>query len=124
MIRRKLRLTCERAKMELSSGHQALIRVDKIVVDHPCYNDLDFEMEITRSQYEEAAQKVLRRLESPIEKVLQDADLETAEIDDIVIVGGSTRTPWVKKWLKEYFNVSRLFESLDADEGVAYGATL
>ena len=50
--------------------------------------------------------------------------MSKAEIDEVVIVGGSTRIPWVKNWLKEYFEKDELYEQIDADEGVAYGAAL
>lgn len=50
--------------------------------------------------------------------------MEVDEIDEIVIVGGSTRIPLIKEWLKEYFNTDRLHETLNADEGVAYGAAI
>ena len=124
MIRRKLRLVCEQAKLTLSSELTTQIRVDKIVADHPVYNDLDFEHEISRTDFEEAAQSVFARLEQPLVEVLEDAQMKADEVDEIVIVGGSTRTPWIKQWLKDYFKFDRLHEALNVDEGVAYGAAL
>ena len=124
MIRRKLRLVCEQAKLSLSAELTTQIRVDKIVADHPVYNDLDFEHEISRTDFEEAAQSVFARLEQPLVEVLEDAQMKADEVDEIVIVGGSTRTPWIKQWLKDYFKFDRLHEALNADEGVAYGAAL
>ena len=73
MIRRKLRLVCEQAKVTLSSEHTAVIKVDKIVVDHPMYNDLDFECEIDRHHFETEAQPVFARLQEPLDQVLEDA---------------------------------------------------
>ena len=124
MIRRKLRLECEKAKLTLSSELTAVIRVDKIVVDHPVYNDLDFVHEINRDDFETAAQSIFERLEQPLNDVLDDAQMSRDEIDEVVIVGGSTRIPWIKQWLKEYFEIDSLHETLNADEGVAYGAAI
>lgn len=73
MIRRRLGRACEKAKIALSTELNATIRVEKIVANHPVFNDHDFEMEISRADYEEAAQGVFARLEKPIEKALQDA---------------------------------------------------
>ena len=124
MIRRRLRHTCEKAKMTLSIELNAMVRVEKIVGNHVVFNDHDFEMEINRTDYEEAAQEVFARLQEPVEKALEDAQMSKDEIDEIVIVGGSTRTPWVRQWLKDYFMVDDLNEGLNADEGVAYGAAI
>ena len=124
MIRRKLRLVCEQAKLTLSWELTAVIRVDKIVIDHPTYNDLDFVHEISRDDFETAAQPVFARLEQPLNDVIEEAQMSREEIDEVVIVGGSTRIPWVKQWLKNYFEIDRLHETLNADEGVAYGAAI
>ena len=64
------------------------------------------------------------KFEDPLRLALTDADMTKEEIDKIVIVGGSTRAPWIKKWLKEYFETDVLYETINADEGVAYGATM
>lgn len=110
--------------MTLSTEHTATIKVDKIVADHPSFDDFDFELEITRYDYEEAAEEVLARLEGPIREALKDAEMEIAEIDQVVVVGGSTRTPWVRQWLKDFFDTDHLYDTVNADEGVAYGATV
>ena len=60
----------------------------------------------------------------PLEAALEEAGMEKEEINNVVVVGGSTRIPWVKQWLKDYFEVENLYESINADEGVAYGAAM
>ena len=64
------------------------------------------------------------RLTEPLDKVLEDAGFDKDEIDEVLIVGGSTRVPRVREWLSAYFDDAQLNESVSADEGVAYGATL
>jgi len=98
--------------------------VEKIVSNHNAFNDHDFEMVITRSEYEKAALEIKKQFEKPLRLALSDADMDKEEINKIVIVGGSTRTPWIKQWLKQYFDVEVLYESVNPDEGIAYGATM
>ena len=55
---------------------------------------------------------------------LEEAKIDKEELDEIVIVGGSSKTPYVRKWLKEFFEVDHLSETVNADEGVAQGAAM
>ena len=80
--------------------------------------------DFTRADFEEWAMPVFERLQRPLDEALEAAAMGKNEIDEVVIVGGSTRIPWVRDWLKEYFEKDELCETVDADEGVAYGAAL
>ena len=117
-------LACEQAKKELSTEFETTIRVEGLIQGHPQYEDLDFARPITRDEFEEAASEVFERLLEPLQAALDEAEMTAEEIDDVVIVGGSTRIPKVKQMLKEFFSKEELFETLDADEGVAYGAAV
>lgn len=82
---------CEKAKIELSEQDQATIQ----------FQDKNFV--IGRQTFEELALPVLAKLEGPVRKALDDAALEPEDIDEILLVGGSCRIPWVKNWLKNLF---------------------
>ena len=95
-IRKKLLRPCERAKQVLSSDLSTTVKVDALIAGDSEFADLDFECEITRADYEEAAKPIFNKLEAPIVAALEDAQMDMDELDEIVIVGGSTRTPYVK----------------------------
>ena len=86
-------------------------------------SDHDFLLNIQRSQFERICAPIFERLKKPLIKVLQDAQISRDEIDEVILVGGSTRIPWVKSWLEEYFG-KQPNVGLNADEGVAHGATI
>jgi len=75
LLRRRLRLECERAKIELSTAYEATIIVEKIICDHEVYNDLDFNMIITRDEFEEAAKDIFEKIRVPLDKALENADV-------------------------------------------------
>ena len=68
-------------------------------------------------------QDTLERVKAPVRMALEEADLDTSEIKKVVLVGGSTRIPWIKAWLEEEFGFPPS-DDLNADEGVAKGATM
>mmetsp|Transcript_35066 Transcript_35066/g.46151 ORF Transcript_35066/g.46151 Transcript_35066/m.46151 type:complete len:374 (+) Transcript_35066:419-1540(+) len=123
-LRNKLRTECERAKMRLSELMETSFVIDNIVYDHEVYEDLTFEFSLTRADFEEWASSVFDRLIKPVEDALKDASMSKSEIDKVVIIGGSTRIPYVKEMLKLYFDIDELCETVNPDEGVAYGAAL
>ena len=123
-IRKRLLRPCERAKQALSFDLSTIIKVDKLIAGDAVFEDLDFELEIQRADYEEAASQIFARLEAPILKALTDADLDKHEVDEVILVGGSTRIPYVREWLKSYFSKDELTEKINPDEGVAYGAAM
>ena len=115
---RRLRTICERAKRTLSSSAQASIEIDSL------YEGIDFYTSITRARFEELCSDLFRKTLTPVEKALRDAKMDKGSVDDIVLVGGSTRIPKVQKLLQEFFNGKELNKSINPDEAVAYGAAV
>ncbi|AOW00977.1 YALIH222S04e31626g1_1 [Yarrowia lipolytica] len=115
---RRLRTACERAKRTLSSSAQTSIEIDSL------YEGIDFYTSITRARFEELCQDLFRGTLEPVEKVLKDAKMDKASVNEIVLVGGSTRIPKVQKLVSDFFNGKELNRSINPDEAVAYGAAV
>jgi len=115
---RRLRTACERAKRTLSASAQANIEIDSL------FEGIDFYTSITRARFEELCSDLFKGTLEPVEKALRDAKLDKASIDDIVLVGGSTRIPKIQKLLQDFFNGKELNKSINPDEAVAYGAAV
>jgi len=115
---RRLRTACERAKRTLSASAQANIEIDSL------FEGIDFYTSITRARFEELCSDLFKGTVDPVEKAMQDAKIDKSSIDDIVLVGGSTRIPKVQKLLQDYFNGKELNRSINPDEAVAYGAAV
>ena len=115
---RRLRNSCERAKRILSSATETTIEVDSLA------EGIDFFIKLTRAKFEELNSSIFRRTLAPVEQVLIDSKIDKSQVDEIVLVGGSTRIPKIKKLLSEYFNGKTLNESVNPDEAVAYGAAV
>merc|ERR1719333_630373 len=115
---RRLRTACERAKRTLSASAQASIEIDSL------FEGVDFYTSITRARFEELCSDLFKVTLEPVEKALRDAKMDKASIDDIVLVGGSTRIPKVQKLLQDFFNGKELNKSINPDEAVAYGAAV
>jgi heat shock protein 1/8 len=115
---RRLRTSCERAKRSLSSTTQAHIEIDSL------FDGIDFTSTITRARFEEMNMDYFRSTMEPVEKVLRDAKMSKSSVNEIVLVGGSTRIPKVQELLMEFFNGKELNKSINPDEAVAYGATV
>mmetsp|Transcript_25950 Transcript_25950/g.62581 ORF Transcript_25950/g.62581 Transcript_25950/m.62581 type:complete len:453 (-) Transcript_25950:794-2152(-) len=115
---RRLRTACERAKRTLSSTTQTTVEIDSLV------DGIDFYSSITRAKFEELCMDLFRGTLDPVEKVLRDSKISKSEIDDVVLVGGSTRIPKVQQLLVDYFNGKELCKNINPDEAVAYGAAV
>merc|ERR1711874_447758 len=115
---RRLRTACERAKRTLSASAQASVEVDSL------FEGVDFYTSLTRARFEELCADLFRGTLEPVEKALRDAKMDKSSIDDIVLVGGSTRIPKVQKLLSDFFNGKDLNKSINPDEAVAYGAAV
>ncbi|KAI9171784.1 Ribosome-associated molecular chaperone SSB1 [Paramyrothecium foliicola] len=115
---RRLRTACERAKRTLSSGAQATIEIDSL------FDGEDFTMTITRARFEDLNAKAFSGTLEPVAQVLKDAAIEKSAVDEIVLVGGSTRIPKIQKLLSEFFNGKKLEKSINPDEAVAWGAAV
>jgi heat shock protein 1/8 len=115
---RRLRTACEKAKRTLSSSTKATVEIDSL------YNGIDFNSSITRARFEDLCGDYFRNTLTPVEKVLMDSKTSKSQVDEIVLVGGSTRIPKVQNLLKEFFNGKNLNMSVNPDEAVAYGAAV
>ncbi|CAN3364873.1 heat shock protein Ssa1p [Diutina catenulata] len=115
---RRLRTACERAKRTLSSSAQTSIEIDSL------FEGVDFYTSITRARFEELCGDLFRSTMEPVEKVLKDAKLDKSQVNEIVLVGGSTRIPKVQKLVSDFFNGKEPNKSINPDEAVAYGAAV
>jgi len=115
---RRLRTACERAKRTLSASTQASIEIDSL------FEGVDFYTSMTRARFEELNGDLFRGTMDPVAKALRDAKMDKGQINDIVLVGGSTRIPKVQKLLQDFFNGKELNKSINPDEAVAYGAAV
>jgi L1 cell adhesion molecule like protein len=102
----------------LSSSAQTTIEIDSL------YDGIDFTSSITRARFEEMCVDIFKRTMEPVEKVMRDAKLSKGNIDDIILVGGSTRIPKIQKMLSDFFNGKELCKSINPDEAVAVGAAI
>lgn len=115
---RRLRTACERAKRNLSSSIQAQVEVDSL------FDGIDFSSTISRARFEDLNMALFQRCIAPVEQVLNDAKVTKNMVDEVVLVGGSSRIPKVQQLLSQYFVGKELNKSINPDEAVAYGATV
>merc|ERR1712194_985002 len=115
---RRLRTQCERAKRTLSSSTQATIEIDSL------FEGIDFSCSISRARFEELCMDYFRNAMGPVEKALRDSGVDKKSVNEIVLVGGSTRIPKVQQLLQEFFNGKEPNRSINPDEAVAYGAAV
>ena len=115
---RRLRTACERAKRTLSSSATASIEIDAL------YSGQDYYTSITRAKFESLCDDLFRGTLKPVEKVLTDSKMDKSQVNEIVLVGGSSRIPRIQKLLSDFFNGKELSKSINPDEAVAYGAAV
>jgi len=113
----KLKREVEKAKRTLSSQQSTRIEIESFEDGN------DFSETLTRAKFEELNMDLFRKTMKPVEQVLKDAGLKKDDIDEIVLVGGSTRIPKVQQLLKEYFG-KEPSKGINPDEAVAYGAAV
>merc|ERR1719247_2319703 len=114
----KLRKEVERVKRALSSQHSAKVEIESL------YDGEDFSESLTRARFEELNIDLFKKTLGPVGKVMSDAGLKKTEVDEIVLVGGSTRIPKVQQLIKDYFNGKEPNKGINPDEAVAYGAAV
>ena len=114
----RLRKAAEGAKRRLSVQPEARVEVDSIV------EGLDISERLTRGKFEELCMDLFKSTLEPVKAVLADAKVEKEEIDEVVLVGGSTRIPKVQALIKEFFNGKEPNRGINPDEAVAYGAAV
>jgi len=105
-------------KRNLSSSKVANITIDAL------FEGIDFKTTITRAKFEQLNSELFRSTMDPVKKVLQDAKLDKSNINEVVLVGGSTRIPKIQELLSEFFNNKTLNKSINPDEAVAFGAAV
>merc|ERR1719439_278675 len=114
----KLRREVERAKRSLSSQHQVRVEIEGL------FDGQDFSETLTRARFEEINGDLFKKTLAPVSKVMEDSELKKADVDEIVLVGGSTRIPKVQQLLKDFFNGKEPNKGINPDEAVAYGAAV
>lgn len=115
---RRLQTACEQAKKTLSSSTVATIEIDAL------FEGIDFTTSITRARFEDICSDLFKKTFEPVQKVLTDAKVSKSNVDEIVLVGGSTRIPKIQAQLSEFFNGKELCKNINPDEAVAYGAAV
>jgi heat shock protein 1/8 len=115
---RRLRTACERMKRTLSSSTEAKIEIDSL------FDGIDFYSNLSRAKFENLCLDLFRSTLAPVEKVLRDSKISKDAIDQIVLVGGSSRIPKIQELLSDFFNGKELCKSISPDESVAYGAAV
>merc|ERR1719158_1983877 len=115
---RRLRTACERAKRTLSASTTAFIEIDAL------HGGVDFNSTISRAKFEEMNMSLFKKTMEPVERVLRDAHTSKGSVDEVVLVGGSTRIPKIQSLLKDFFSGKEPSKSINPDEAVAYGATV
>ena len=115
---RKLKIACEKIKRVLSSSRETTLCINHF------YDNKDILEKISSIQFNDLSKDLIKKLEKPLKDALSDAKITANEISEIVLVGGSTRLPMVKIFLMKYFKNSKINDSINPDETVAYGATL
>ena len=102
----------------MSASAQASIEIDSL------FDGIDFFSNMSRARFEELNAELFRKTIDPVKKALEDAKLDKSQIHEVVLVGGSTRIPKIRKMLQDFFNGKELCKSVNPDEAVAYGAAI
>ena len=123
MALQRVREAAEKAKIELSSSQQATINLPYITVDAE-KNPLFLDETLSRTEFQKITQDLLDRTRKPFQQVLADSDIPVADIDHVVLVGGSTRMPAVSDLVKEMTGGREPNKGVNPDEVVAVGAAL
>mgnify|MGYP005988744099 CR=1 FL=1 len=114
----RLKCECEKAKKTLSSTMKTTINIDAL------YEGKDLHEPITRSRFEGMITTLVKKIIKPVSKVLKDSKIKKKDIDEVVLVGGTTRIPMIRDRLSNYFNGKNLNKTINPDEAVAYGAAV
>lgn len=114
----KLRRESEKAKRALSSQNQVRIEIESL------FEGQDFSETLTRARFEELNSDLFRKTLKPVEKVLKDAKLKKVDVNEVVLVGGSTRIPKIQQLVSDFFNGKTPSKGINPDEAVAFGAAV
>ncbi len=114
----RLKQAAEKAKKTLSTTTSTTVELDSL------FDGQDFVTNLTRAKFESLCLTLFKKTIEPVEQVLKDSKISKNKVDEIVLVGGSTRIPKIQELLKEFFNGKELCKSINPDEAVAYGAAV
>merc|ERR1711935_962501 len=114
----KLKSEVEKAKRDLSSVIQVRIEIEAL------FDGLDLSETLTRARFEEINNDLFKNTLGPVKQVMDDSGLKKNQIDEVVLVGGSTRIPKVRQLMKDFFNGKEPNRGINPDEAVAYGAAV
>ena len=119
-IKARLHNSCEIVKRQLSSTTNGIIELDNL------YNDVDFSCSVSRAKFESICGDLFQKLMEPLDRALKDAKMSKNQINEVILIGGSTRIPKIQELIAQYFNISieKLCRSINPDEAVAYGAAV
>ena len=115
---RRLRTSCEKAKRTLSNSSTATIEIESLS------EGIDYFNSISKAKFESLCLNLFQNTLRPVEKVLKDSGISKNQVDEIVLVGGSTRIPKIQELLSSFFNGKKLSRKINPDEAVAYGASV
>ena len=115
---RRLKVYCEKAKRDLSSSSHVELDIDALAEGE------DFNTTLTRANFEHICQEMFDRCIPPMEEALEDAKMTKKDIDDVILIGGSTRIPKIQEMVRNFFEKKELCKSIHPDEAVAYGAAI
>ncbi|KAL6594770.1 heat shock protein 70 [Neocallimastix californiae] len=115
---RRLKLKCDHMKRKLSKSEKAKLSIEYL------YENISFVSDITRSKFEELNKDLFKKIIKPIENVINDSGISKSDIEEIVLVGGSSRIPRIQSLISEYFDGKKLYKNINPDEAVAHGATI
>ncbi|CAN1229256.1 Heat shock 70 kDa protein BIP1 [Linum perenne] len=114
----KLRKECERVKRTLSNQSEVRVEIDSLI------DGMDFTESLSRAKFEELNMDMFEKTLDVVKKTMEDGNVEKREIEEIVLVGGSSRIPKLREMLKDMFDGKDLNKCVNPDEAVAYGAAL
>merc|ERR1712139_439446 len=114
----KLRKEVEKAKRALSSTHQTRVEIEAL------FDVEDFSETLTRARFEELNNDLFKNTLNPVKQVMEDGGFEKGQVDEVVLVGGSTRIPKVQQLIQDFFNGKEPNRGINPDEAVAYGAAV
>ena len=115
---KRLKIACEKSKKLLSITEEITIEVDNF------YNDETLELKITKTKFEDLCKDIFAKLIKPIEDVMKIGKIYLSDVNEVVLVGGSTRIPKIKEIVSNYFGIIKINDSINPDETVAYGAAI
>jgi heat shock protein 5 len=114
----KLKREVEKAKRALSTTHEVKLEIENL------FDGIDFSETLTRARFEDLNSDLFKNTMGPVQTALDDAGFKKSDIDEIVLVGGSTRIPKVQQMIKDFFNGKEPNRGINPDEAIAYGAAV